>query len=242
MNPRLAQRTTLLCNDAYAVLASGVTHGAIWSAERPTAGSVSVARSTERWGQFHAEDRLPFADQAQLDDYRGSGFDRGHMTPSGDMPGEQAQQQTFSLANMVPQTPALNRGIWASIEMAVRNLAAREGELYVVTGPAFGGQRLSTIGRDGRAGPVGHLEGGLRPTGTRHRSLRLREHGRPKLRHRLRRGAHGNDGLDPFPALPASIKQTAMPLPRPEDGRLATRQHRKRTREPRSLLEQLLPP
>ena len=35
VNARLAQRTTVLCNDAYAVLASGVTHGALWSAEHP---------------------------------------------------------------------------------------------------------------------------------------------------------------------------------------------------------------
>jgi hypothetical protein len=28
LNPRLSQRTTFLCNDAYAVIASGVTHGA----------------------------------------------------------------------------------------------------------------------------------------------------------------------------------------------------------------------
>lgn len=32
---RLAPRTTLLCNDAYASLASGLTHGALWSAEHP---------------------------------------------------------------------------------------------------------------------------------------------------------------------------------------------------------------
>lgn len=147
-NPRLAQRTTMLCNDAYAVLASGVTHGPIWSAERLTAGSLSAARETQREGQFHPEDRLPLADQAQLEDYRRSGFDRGHMTPSGDMPDAQSQQQSFSLANMVPQTSELNRGVWAGIEMAVRDFAVREGELYVVTGPAFQGQEIQSIGPD----------------------------------------------------------------------------------------------
>ena len=139
LNPKLGQRTTLLCNDAYAVLASGVTRGALWSAEHPTAASLDAARDTPREGQFHAEDRLPPGDQARLEDYRRSGFDRGHMAPSGDMPDAQSQQQTFSLANMVPQTPELNRGVWAGIEMAVRHLAQRRGELFVVTGPAFQG-------------------------------------------------------------------------------------------------------
>ena len=81
--------------------------------------------------------------------YRRSGYDRGHMTPSGDMPDEHAQQQTFSLANMVPQTAALNRGVWEGIESAVRDLAVRQGELYVVTGPVFAGQELKSIGPDG---------------------------------------------------------------------------------------------
>ncbi|MGI4940859.1 MAG: hypothetical protein ACRYHQ_09910 [Janthinobacterium lividum] len=39
VNPRLAQWTTLLCNDAYAALACGVTHGALWSAAHPTAAA-----------------------------------------------------------------------------------------------------------------------------------------------------------------------------------------------------------
>ena len=71
------------------------------------------------------------------------------MTPSGDMPDEHAHGQTFSLANMVPQTAELNRGVWEGVESAVRHLAEREGELYVVTGPGFHGDRLSSIGPDG---------------------------------------------------------------------------------------------
>lgn len=46
VNPKLETRTTLLCNDAYAVLASGVTHGALWSAEHPTTASLEAARDT----------------------------------------------------------------------------------------------------------------------------------------------------------------------------------------------------
>ena len=69
------------------------------------------------------------------------------------MPDKQAQEQTFSLANMVPQTAQLNRGIWEGVESAVRHLAEGEGEgegeLYVVTGPAFHGEQLASIGPDG---------------------------------------------------------------------------------------------
>ena len=54
-------------------------------------------------------------------------YDCGHMIPSGDMPGAEAQQQSFSLVNIVPQTPHLDRDVWEGIESAVRRLAEDPG-------------------------------------------------------------------------------------------------------------------
>ena len=109
--------------------------------------SIAAARGLPRDSEFHAEPALPPDERAELPDYARSGFDRGHMSPSGDMPDRDAQQESFSLANMVPQAPALNRGLWEGIESAVRTMAQRRGELYVVTGPIFRGDRLQTVGR-----------------------------------------------------------------------------------------------
>lgn len=238
LNPKLAQRTTMLCNDAYAVLASGVTHGPLWSAERPTAATVSTARNAVRESQFYPDDRLPFADQAQLDDYRRSGFDRGHMTPSGDMPGGQAQQQSFSLANMVPQTPELNRGVWTVIETAVRDLAAAKGELYVVTGPAFQGQQIQSIGPDGVLVPSSTWKAIYSPRDAGTGAYPMHEHrhasvrgdvGRPAIRHRWR---------GPLPG--PSREQAAMALPGPEAGNHSRQRHRYRSRRHGGVLELLL--
>ncbi len=186
VNPRLAQRTTMLCNDAYAAVASGVTRDALWSAEHLTAADLAAARDTPRQNEFHPDSRLPPADQAHLDDHRQSGYDRGHMTPSGDMPTGEAQQQSFSLANMVPQTAALNRGIWAVIETAVRRLAVRRGELYLVMGPAFAGEQIASIGPSGVLVPSATWKAvydpRVRATGVRDRSVRVRQHDGSVLR------------------------------------------------------------
>ncbi len=216
LNPKLGQRTTLLCNDAYAVLASGVTHGALWSAEHPTAASLDAARDTPREGQFHSENRLPPGDQARLEDYRRSGYDRGHLTPSGDMPDAQSQQQTFSLANMVPQTPELNRGVWAGIEMAVRHLAERRGELYVVTGPAFQGLSLKTIGPDGVLVPSATWKALYDPRSGGAGAYVCSNTAAPRCGTMSVATLSGRIGIDPFPSLPDSVKGTAMTLPRPE--------------------------
>ena len=228
LNPKLGQRTMLLCNDAYAVLASGVTRGALWSAEHPTAASLDAARDTPREGQFHAEERLPPGDQARLEDYRRSGFDRGHMAPSGDMPDAQSQQQTFSLADMVPQTPELNRGVWAGIEMAVRHLAQRRGELFVVTGPAFQGQNLKTIGPDGVLVPSATWKAVFDPQSGGAGAYVCSNAAAPRCGTMSVATLAGTVGIDPFPALPDSVKRTATTLPRPEASPYA---HRRPSRQ-----------
>ena len=241
-NPKLGQRTTLLCNDAHAVLASGITHGTIWSAEHPTAASLEQARQTRRQGEFHADDRLPPADQAQLSDYRRSGFDRGHMTPSGDMPDEQAQEQTFSLANMVPQTAELNRGIWARVESTVQRLAERDGELYLVTGPAFHGTDLRSIGPDGVLVPSSTWKAVYDPRRQGTGVYVCRNNQAPTCEVVSVRVLIHAVGLDPFPALPDALKQQAISLLLPRDRSRDPRQDGHRQRRSRSLLEQLFSP
>ena len=72
---------------------------------------------------------------AETDDYRNSGYDRGHLCPSADRRGSQRENDcTFYLSNIAPQTPALNRGAWRRLEEQVRRWAERYDTLYVVTG------------------------------------------------------------------------------------------------------------
>ena len=145
LNPRLGTGTRLLCYQAFAVLHSAVTRTALWSAEHLTAERVEAARQLPRQGRFHAESRLPPGERANLADYARSGYDRGHLSPNGDMATPESQQESFSLANMIPQAPQLNRNLWAAIEEAARKLARQDDSLYVVTGPAFQGAQIQQL-------------------------------------------------------------------------------------------------
>lgn len=129
-----------LCFSAFAVLHSGKSHTPIYVAERLSSAVLLAAQGGQRTNKFYADARLPRAERSELDDYRGSGFDRGHMAPAGDMATDESMAQSFSLANMVPQYPINNRKAWASIEKATRKYVMRAaGDVYVITGPVFEG-------------------------------------------------------------------------------------------------------
>jgi len=83
---------------------------------------------------------------ASLDDFKGSGYDRGHLCPAGDMTqNKTAMSESFFLSNMSPQTAGFNRGIWSVAENKVREWALKYRKLYVVTGPIFQ-NNIGTVG------------------------------------------------------------------------------------------------
>ncbi len=102
----------------------------------------------ERTDNFRSDTSI-VTGSASLADYRGSGFDRGHLAPAGDMKWDQlAMSQSFLMSNMSPQLPAFNRGIWRKLETEVRNWALEKDSLYVITGPLFS-PADSLIGKNG---------------------------------------------------------------------------------------------
>lgn len=87
-----------------------------------TKQSISI-KDFKRKNNFR-EDPLVKTQSASLEDYRNSGFDRGHLCPAGDMSfSEQAMSESFYMSNMSPQNPSFNRGIWKKLENKAREWA-----------------------------------------------------------------------------------------------------------------------
>ena len=140
MPARSEMQARPLCFSAFAVLHSGKSRTPIYVAERLNRAVLLDAQDNQRTDKFFADARLPLGERAELDDYRDSGFDRGHMAPAGDMGTAESLAQSFSLANVVPQYPINNRGAWAGIEKATRKYVMRAaGDVFVITGPVFDG-------------------------------------------------------------------------------------------------------
>jgi endonuclease G len=145
--PATVVQTRELCFDSFAILHSGRSRTPVYAVEKLTRAQLEDAQGEQRSQRFFADARLPSAERATLDDYKGSGFDRGHMAPAGDMPNPTAMAQSFSLANMVPQAPQNNQRTWAGIEKATRRYVMRaQGPVYVFTGPVFAARQPRTIG------------------------------------------------------------------------------------------------
>ena len=73
--------------------------------------------------------------------YTNSGFDRGHLAPNyaiAILHGPEAQAETFTMSNIIPQSPELNRRVWADLEQRIiRRYSRRFSELWIITGPVY---------------------------------------------------------------------------------------------------------
>jgi endonuclease G len=100
----------------------------------------------KRKDNFRADSSIKTG-SATLNDYKGSGYDRGHLCPAADQEESvEAMSDSFYMSNMSPQSPNFNRGIWADLEAVVRNFADTNGKIYVATGPILIDGPYDTIG------------------------------------------------------------------------------------------------
>lgn len=92
-------------------------------------------------------DPLVSTGSAEAADYKGSGYDRGHLVPAGDMKfNALAMSETFFFSNMAPQPGPFNQGRWSQLEHLIRAWALKYNKIWIVTGPILI-PNLPTIGK-----------------------------------------------------------------------------------------------
>ncbi len=112
-----------------------------------------TTNNVNRDDEEFTKDPLLEDNYALTSDYSGSGYDRGHLCPAGDMNFNQtAMSQSFFMTNISPQKPGLNRQIWKELEEKVRDWAVDNDSIIIITGPIFS-QKPRRIGNNKVAVP-----------------------------------------------------------------------------------------
>ena len=107
-----------------------------WVSYRLTAEE-AASKQAIRENKFAADSEISTG-SASLEDYKGSGYDRGHLAPAADMQwSTKVMRESFLMSNMSPQKPEFNRGIWKQAESYARNMAIEEKSVFIITGPIF---------------------------------------------------------------------------------------------------------
>ena len=116
----------------------------IWASYRLLA-SPPVVVSSRRRLMFRPDPEVPVP-QNYLSNFRGSGYDRGHLVPTIAVlwNWNAAQEAQFS-SNITPQNPRFNRGIWARLDRVIRVWVEERGMLYVISGPVFNSDNVKWI-------------------------------------------------------------------------------------------------
>lgn len=127
------QHEIILEHKVYRVSFNPKWHIANWVAYELT--RAELINKVKRKNNFRPDPVLG-RNSALDSDYRRSGYDRGHLAPSADMRYDlEAQMECFYFSNICPQSSKLNSVRWNQLEMRVREWAARDSALIIITGP-----------------------------------------------------------------------------------------------------------
>jgi len=129
------QSDVIAAREGYVVGFNDNTHCPDWTIYRITASQLRDGK-VGRTEDFRHDSQIPRS--AELADYKGSGWSRGHMVPAADMKwSARAMSETFLLSNIVPQDSRNNSGAWNRIEQQVRRWVEKEDSIVIITGPIY---------------------------------------------------------------------------------------------------------
>ena len=106
---------------------------------------------------FQPDPDIPAGERTELSDFRGSGYDRGHLCASADrLFSQDANGQTFYLSNMSPMQSGFNQKDWVELEGQVQNWGRNSSfrdTLFVVKGGTIRDDQTKAYTRSGIAVP-----------------------------------------------------------------------------------------
>ena len=131
--PKILDNEQIIYHSYYTLSYNETHEQANWVAYKLTSNQVLGIYS--RSDNFRIDPKVK-SGSARLSDYKGSGYDRGHLAPAADMKiSKNSMSESFFMSNMSPQHPSFNRGIWKKLEEVVRSWAMKEETIYIATGP-----------------------------------------------------------------------------------------------------------
>lgn len=120
-------------HDGYVLSYNETCEQANWVFYRLTKADLTGEQISKRHS-FKSDTLVPTG-SAHPNDYKYSGYDRGHLKPAGDEPIDYLDcKETFYMSNVTPQNPSFNRGVWKRLENHVRLLAHKSDSLYIIAG------------------------------------------------------------------------------------------------------------
>jgi len=126
----------VLDRDGYSVGYSLKYKAALWVSYIMSKGSVGI--NVERGDNFYADPDIPEQARVEPDNFRNTGYDKGHLAPSAAIDfSRRSNEQTFAMSNIVLQDPKLNRQAWGNLEGKIRKWTQSKGKMLVITGPIY---------------------------------------------------------------------------------------------------------
>ncbi|MDY0014843.1 MAG: DNA/RNA non-specific endonuclease [Bacteroidales bacterium] len=153
--PECKADDTIVTHTGFSLLYNENHEQAVWVAyELSKEKTVKIAPRTNK---FIVDPKVKTG-TATNNDYKNSGYDRGHLAPAADMGWSYpSMKESFYFSNMSPQVPGFNRGIWKNLEELVRTWAVENEKIYIVTGPILT-DNLPTIGQNNVSVPSSYYK------------------------------------------------------------------------------------
>jgi len=101
-------------------------------------GNLVNKNNIKKRNSFYTEKTLKKKYRSHTKDYTHTGYDRGHLANDASFDhSEKSMRKTYTMANIIPQSPMVNRKTWIKVEKLERQIAVKMGTVNVINGVLY---------------------------------------------------------------------------------------------------------